>query len=204
MLDTMRIVLKFLSVGESLCRSVIGGIVKEDPWIAKMILLGNSPRKVLKYMQARTQEEKLLITLLKDTNLLNTRLVGYHGSKLVSIFERIEQMRESRKNLFKALSFRGYILSSVLGCILAVISSIAPTVLSFSLKERIIVDSLSIEIFSFVLGAVSSIMIGLFFNMKRFYVNLILTAILFFSIREALSPLVGIDTNSWLLNNSYP
>ena len=200
--DSFAIIFKMLSMGESLCRSLIRGFEKTEigKCITREILLGYHPRNLSIDGFAKNREERLLFTMIKNAKLSDARLIGLQGSKLNATFERWERLREAGRNISKALSFRGFILSSVLGSVLAVISVIAPVILSFSLKGNVSVDTAPLRLFSLLMGITSSITIGLFFNQRRFYINPILTSLIYLAIYSPISSLVAFTNLSWLLN----
>ncbi len=201
-LDTLRVLFKLLSMGESLCYSLVKSmrVSEPDSSVVRAVFMGHHPRKVIGLFKAETKEQKLLIAMVKNARISDTVLVGRHGSRLLTTFERWERMRESRKGISKVMAFRGYIISSILGCVLAVVSGIAPVVLSFSLNGQLRIDPFPIELFSLAMGLTSSITIGLFFGTRRFYVNPLLTFFLFILVYSSFSSIANLGSYGGLLN----
>lgn len=202
--ESLRTVFSLLKSGKSLASSLIEGF-KDNPKGNKMIrllLLGYNSKTAVQSLETENEEDALLCSLIINVRRIDTLTLGIEGSKLVELFEKRSNAREARKNMLRTLSFRSYILSSVLGCVMATISAVGPLIASFSLTGRANLNPLVIELSSLIMCIFSSAMIGFFFNGRKFFVNTIISSILFFLVYNAISSLIDYSQLlGWTLYN---
>ena len=168
--------------------------------IARATLLGYpSTESMRRLVLNEGPEVGMLASLVVNGARGDARLVGRRGERLSLTLESWIKGRETRRMEQKVLRFRGLIISSVLGAVLGMVSSVGPLVggLSFTAPPPP-TDPVFIEAAAAAMACLSSAMLGLFMSGRGFLANVASTLVIFALVTFAVSPLTSISPqNLW-------
>lgn len=200
------ILLKRLLASVSSGRGVSGSIVvafkgakRNERSAARMVLLGHPPRTSLASIAPyESREVGMLASLVTLGSGSDVVLLGKKGLELSTILERWLKAREARLMDARVMQMRGFVMSAVLGAVMAIVSALGPIVSTSTLLGPTAPIGPSLDYASGAMVVVSSSMIGLFLSGRRFYLNLALALGVFWLALSAASPLSSIpDARLW-------
>lgn len=185
-----------VSSGRGVSGSIVfafGGAKGNERSAARMVLLGHPPRTSLASMAPyESKEVGMLASLVTLASGSDVALMGKKGLELSTILERWLKAREARLMETRVMQMRGFVMSAVLGAVMAILSALGPIVSTSSLLGPAAPGGPSLDYASVTMVAVSSSMLGLFLSGRRFYLNLALALFVFWLALSAASPLSSI------------
>ncbi len=160
---------------------------------ARKVLLGQPPRRSMALLASdESTEVGMLASLIALSSGSDVATVGKKGAELSAILERWLKAKEARVMEARVLQMRGFIMSAVLGAVMAIMSALGPVVSTSSLFGGASPAGSLLYYAAGTMVAVSSSMIGLFMSGRGFYLNLMLALSVFWVTLSASSPLVSI------------
>jgi hypothetical protein len=166
--------------------------------VAKETLLGRPPGEAMRgLLEEGGSEVGILAALVVNGTKGNARVTGRKGEELSRTLERWIKTREGRLMELRVLRFRGIVVSSVLGAVLGMISSVGPLVgnLNLSLTAPPPVPGY-LGAAAAAMACLSSAMLGLFMTGRGFVLNVALTLGAFVLVGAAASPLTSVTAQS--------
>lgn len=170
----------------------------EEQDAARLVLLGNPPPVSLAAIVSDDAKELgMLASLVAGASSSSAMVLGKKGEALSALLEGWLKAKESRLLERRVLQMRGYIMSAVLGAVMAIIAALGPVVGSIDfLQATPQVPGASISYFSAAMVVVSSSMLGIFLSGRRFYLNLFVAIAVFALALAAASPLADVPSVS--------
>ena len=165
---------------------------------ARLLLLGFPLSVSLRpLIESGSEEISMLASLMVTAPRSSSALVGRNGGAIAGTLERWAKARESSRMEQKVLRFRGLVSSAVLGAVTAMIATLGPLVGNLDLTGVLPSagsGSLLYAAGSFV--AISSGMLGFFMSGRGFYVNVLVSMIVFAIVSSLASPLTSVPLAS--------
>jgi len=186
-------------VSTSIVMALRGGGGEEE-LAAKRVLLGFPPVKAMQpIVSDDSRELGMLASLVTMASSSNTAVIGKKGADLSNLLERWLKAAEERAMEAKVFQMRGFIMSAVLGALMATVSAIGPLVASTNfLTGGSATPAGPLLLVSGAMVAVSSTMLGIFLSGRRFYFNLALALAVYAVATTATAPLVSVTrVNVW-------
>lgn len=170
----------------------------EEHDAARLVLLGNPPPVSLAAIVSDDAKELgMLASLVAGASSSSAKALGRKGEALSLVLEGWLKARESRILERRVLQMRGYIMSAVLGAVMAIIAALGPVVGSIDfLQAAPQVPGPSLSYFAAAMVVASASMLGLFLSGRRFYLNLLVATMVFVLAFAAASPLADVPSVS--------
>ncbi len=191
----LRRVFSSVSEGEGLACSLVRTFKEssgEGREVAKRILLGLPVRTALEPLAGdESRELGMLAGLMAGSSSASARVLGRKGEDLSVIFEGRLKARETRRMEEKVMQTRGFIMSAVMGAVVALLASLGPLVgsLNFATQAPPQVNAAVLLWSGAAMTTMSSGMLGFFMSGRRFYADVLISLVVYALAVEAISPL---------------
>jgi hypothetical protein len=169
---------------------------------ARLSLLGHPPEVSLASTLKSSQPEvSMLAELIVGGAKTDAWLVGKRGGEVALTLEKWVKAREGRRMEMKVMAFRSIVMASILGGVMAMVSTLAPVVGAVSLGgESSATDTNLVVYVGAAMACLSSGVLGYYTSGRRFLLNIALTLAVFAVVATAISPLASIPvTNLWAI-----
>ena len=189
-------VLQEAGEGMGIAQSVVRDLRSIKPLGAesgRLVLLGLPLSAALRPLTGcKSEEVSTLATLVLYAPRSSSALVSRSGATLAGTLERWVEAKESAQLQRKAIRFRGFVTSAVLGAVSAMIASLGPIVGSLNFETPVPVNSGALLYCAACMTGLSSCMLGLFMSGRGFYVNVAVSLAVFAVVCTLASPLASV------------
>jgi len=182
-----------MGIAQSVVRELraIGPLGTES---GRLILLGLPLSAALRPLTGcRSDEVSTLATLVLYAPRSSSAVISRSGGALASTLEKWVKAKESARLQQKALRFRGFITSAVLGAVSAMIASLGPLVGSLDFGASAPINPAALQYCAACMVALSSCMLGLFMSGRGFYVNVVVSLAVFALVSTLAAPLASLS-----------
>jgi hypothetical protein len=200
---SLRRVLESAEAGMGLSQSLVRELRGLRPLgreSARMLLLGFPLVASLRPLaECSSEEVSMLASLIISAPRSSSTLVGKSGGALAGTLERWVKARESGRMELRVLRFRSLVTSAVLGAVTAMMASLGPLVANLDLTGTLPpANSGTFLLAAAGFTAMSSGMLGLFMSGRGFYVNVVVSLLVFALVCSLASPLANVPlTGLW-------
>ncbi|MBI3023055.1 MAG: hypothetical protein HYY68_04910 [Thaumarchaeota archaeon] len=166
---------------------------REERDAARRLLLGIPLEKALSKVLSSGGGAWALLKYLATESRVSSIEASKRAEKLSSHFERWAQLKRERLMEGHVIEMRAHILSTVLGAVVSLFSSLAPLISSIQLGPTTGLGSSgspgSLPFLGIGFSLVSSVFLGLYLSPKRAYLDPLLSTISYIIVLAATAPL---------------
>ena len=166
---------------------------REERDAARRLLLGMPLEKAISKVLSSGGGAWALLGYLASESRVSSIEAGRRAEKLTSYFERWAQLKREMLMEERVIEMRAHILSTVLGAVVSLFSSLAPLISSIQIgTARGLATSGSPGSLPFLgigFSLVSSVFLGLYLSPKRAYLDPLLSTISYIIVLSATAPL---------------
>jgi hypothetical protein len=202
MLLSLRKVLESAGEGRGVAESAVRelrGAGRPGEEAAARVLLGMPLGMSLRPLQeGGGSEVSMLASLIENSRKSSASRVGKGGEALSYTLERWAKEKENRLLTAKVMSFRSLISSGVLGGICSMVATLGPVLGSLNFLTRGATTETGLVYAAATMVFLSSGMLGLFTSGRRFYQNVMVSAVAFFIVHLLVAPLADVSGVSLL------
>ena len=166
---------------------------REERDAARRLLLGMPLEKAISKVLSSGGGAWALLGYLASESRVSSIEAGRRAEKLTSYFERWAQLKREMLMEERVIEMRAHILSTVLGAVVSLFSSLAPLISSIQIgTARGLATSGSPGSMPFLgigFSLVSSVFLGLYLSPKRAYLDPLLSTISYIIVLSATAPL---------------
>lgn len=167
--------------------------VGEERDAARRLLLGMPLDRALQKILSSGGGAWALLRYLASESRVNSIEASKRAEKLSSYFERWAQLKRERLMEQRVIEMRAHILSTVLGAVVSLFSSLAPLLSSIQITAASAPSSSSsLPFLGIGFSLVSSVFLGLYLSPKRAYLDPVLSTISYILVMVATAPLTSI------------
>ena len=189
-----------MGVSQALLREM-GGAGPPGNEVRRGLLLGLPPGVALfSISNGSSAEASMLASLVLSSKTSSVVTTGKKGETLSDLAEKWVKARENQRLESRVMRVRGLLASAVAGAVCAMIATIGPLLGSLSDITNPVPAAMGLLLYpGAAMALISSGLLGLYTSGRGFYLNVLLTGIVYCFVSFAVAPLASFPSSIWAI-----